>query len=721
VNRPANGARRSMAAPLLAAGVLWLLAAVPVLSSTDEEGTAETAAEVESAATPETIPADSVAGPVRLVETAATVVTDVLQGKDGVRVQTLCTHCNSANVQVGGLSRDLVPMSRDGFPLVGGLATSFVLSMLPADSIAEAQVVKGPGDAALSGAAAGGEVNLFGSSATEVPWFDFFAEAGSYSLQRASTRLAGSLSSWADGTIVLGTTNADPVDDDGDGWNDVPAVDRGFAEGTLRLAPGSNHRVLFGVSYIDEENLQGRGAFDAVRYISEGQNSWTREDALFDRQEIRAGWEWRSPANGTLELRALVAGRDQTVSSQLTSLSSGFIDGADQLIDRFEIEEQDLWGSLSYEQPIGLSWRIGGGVEASRQEVDAINREPLQVIGGGPVQEQTGLESVDLVSAYLEVGWSPSPAWDVQLGIRHDEAESLTRLSHPEPSRSKRSDNEVSPRVSVHFFPARGWMLRFIAGDTFRAAKPILAEVCCGQRYQTIENVTVERGTTVGLEAEYVPFPRLRASVYVARTDFDDHILRVVGWSQVFVQTWALANVPESRADRAELALRWSPWAPLTLDGTVGWLSFENRGNEKVDLHVAPPSFGGTIVVPITIGRIPYQAVRSGSIAAALTFPGRVLVSAQASYTGEMSIQQFDRLPLNSTLDTEEMRKTPGFWLVNASAEIPLSRHVSILGTINNVTDRIQNDLGDPTTDYNWGPLAGRSWQAGIKVHLGRR
>jgi outer membrane receptor protein involved in Fe transport len=65
------------------------------------------------------------------------------------------------------------------------------------------------------------------------------------------------------------------------------------------------------------------------------------------------------------------------------------------------------------------------------------------------------------------------------------------------------------------------------------------------------------------------------------------------------------------------------------------------------------------------------------------------------------------------------MRRTPEFWLLNLTSEIPLSRRVSLLATVNNLTNEIQNDLSDPTTDYNWGPLAGRSWRAGLKVHLG--
>jgi len=213
----------------------------------------------------------------------------------------------------------------------------------------------------------------------------------------------------------------------------------------------------------------------------------------------------------------------------------------------------------------------------------------------------------------------------------------------------------------------------------------------------------------------------LSISAYVARTEFEDHILRLVGWSQVFIQTYTLANIPRSVADRAELALRWSPNGRLRFDASAGWLSFENVGDEEVDVFVTPPSFAAPQRVPIRIGRVPYQPVRSGSLAARIELPRSTFLSLQTSYTGSMAIQQFIRLPQNSVLDTREMRQTPEFWLLSVTAEIPLTQAISLMTAINNLTNEIQNDLPDPTTDYNWGPLAGRSFRVGLRFHLGGR
>ena len=52
-------------------------------------------------------PADATDETPAVAPAAVQTVTDKLQGKEGVRIQTMCTHCNTANVQVGGLSGEL--------------------------------------------------------------------------------------------------------------------------------------------------------------------------------------------------------------------------------------------------------------------------------------------------------------------------------------------------------------------------------------------------------------------------------------------------------------------------------------------------------------------------------------------------------------------------------------------------------------------------------------
>ncbi|MBP1611797.1 MAG: hypothetical protein H6Q01_460, partial [Acidobacteria bacterium] len=39
---------------------------------------------------------------------------------------------------------------------------------------------------------------------------------------------------------------------------------------------------------------------------------------------------------------------------------------------------------------------------------------------------------------------------------------------------------------------------------------------------------------------------------------------------------------------------------------------------------------------------------------------------------------------------------------------------------IDNITDYVQEDLGDPTRDYNWGPLTGTAYWFGVRLALPR-
>ncbi|RMG44216.1 MAG: TonB-dependent receptor, partial [Acidobacteria bacterium] len=180
------------------------------------------------------------------LDEAAASVTGALQGKEAVRIQTLCTHCNSANIQVGGLAAELVPMELGGFPLLGGMAVAYALNCLPPDTVAEAQVVKGPGSADLPNPAAGGTISLEPSEPSELPYLTAGVLAGTYRRRSAVVRLAGEAAPWLSGQVLAGTDRADPVDDDGDGFNDVGRLDREFAELRAHIAAAERHELELG-------------------------------------------------------------------------------------------------------------------------------------------------------------------------------------------------------------------------------------------------------------------------------------------------------------------------------------------------------------------------------------------------------------------------------------------------------------------------------------------
>lgn len=653
---------------------------------------------------------------------SASTITETLQGQDGVRIQTMCTHCNSANIQVGGLAEDLVPVLRDGYPVLGGLATSVLLSVLPSDTIVDTQVAKGPGEPIAPAPAAGGVLRLTGAKALEMPRLDVGIDGGSYDLVGGHVRAAGSIGSKLQAALTVGTAEAEPVDDDGDGAIDVGAVEREYAEGVLRWDPSRSHALDLGVSWIDEVTAEARGAYDVLGTLfstdPDAGPSWTREDTALDRLETRAGWTWDLGRGRSLEVRGLQADRDQNVRSQLTADPDGPL-GPDavELFDRFRIDERHRWAAVAYSHVIGFDWQLRFGIENHEHDVRAETLELFDLVGGGTSPDpEVGTDFIERRSAYAHADWTISPRWSLAAGVRWDDLEwGAKELS------VTRDDDQVSPRASLRFAPAKGWSLRALVGRTFRGPKPILAEVCCGQAYQRSTTARAESGTTAGFEGVYQPGPELRVSLYAARTDFDDHLLRVVGWSQVYTQTYALANVPEARADTLEAAVRYRPSARWTLDASAGWLSLHNRGERDVPVLVTPPSRATPVVVLVPMDRIPYRPVRTGSVSAALQAGRGVSLTASGSYTGPMKIQQFDEDPTAAqNVLLPELRETEGFWLIGLSARLPLHHQLDLVAALDNVLDEIQTDLGDPTTDYNWGPLSGRAWRLSLRWHLDR-
>ncbi len=640
-------------------------------------------------------------------DTASSTVTDDLQGKDGVRIQTMCTHCNSSNIQVGGLNQDLVPIYIAGYPILGGLAISMVFNVLPADDIADTDVNKGPGDAVDPAAAAGGTIRLTEATPQEVPWLDVGIEGGSYSLRGASLRAAGPITSWMSGSAVLGITEADPVDDDRDGWNDVGSLDREYAKARLLFEAGRKHRFDLGGTYIAEDTLEARGGFDFFTYFGgTGDPAWTREDTLLDRTEYRAGWEWNIPSGGTLAVRGLKAERDQSVMSQQTALDVGDFD---DFFERFRIREENSWAAATWSRGLGLSTMLRAGIESDEQEVEALTLEPME-------PPASGIDYIERQSAYADLDWTVIPKLALQFGLRYDDFAWGARELEIE-----KDDQVVLPRFTLQYLPTPAWTFRFIAGKTARAPKPIFTEVCCGQKYQRSYTSDLETGVTFGLESEFQPSPDLRISLYAARTEFDDYLIKVVGWSQFYIQTYTLGNIPEARADTLEMALSWSPNRRVSFDGSIGSLTFLNTGDTDVLFHVTPPSFSDPQDQIVPIDRVPYQPVRTGSVGMNLSLPKGISVSAGATFTGQMLIQQYNEDPgAAQNILLPEMRTSDDFWMVNLSFRAPIGKYLTLEGGLANLTNKLQTDLGDPTTDYNWGPLNGKSYRLGLKYHLDR-
>jgi len=101
----------------------------------------------------------ALAGTVAAEEATPERTEDQLEAS-GVAIQTVCTNCNNADLSLGGLGNDHVPIVCDGLPVPKGLAQVYLLSVTPPTILDKIAVKRGPYSAELEGSAVGGAIKL---------------------------------------------------------------------------------------------------------------------------------------------------------------------------------------------------------------------------------------------------------------------------------------------------------------------------------------------------------------------------------------------------------------------------------------------------------------------------------------------------------------------------------------------------------------------------------
>jgi outer membrane receptor protein involved in Fe transport len=124
---------------------------------------------------------------------------------------------------------------------------------------------------------------------------------------------------------------------------------------------------------------------------------------------------------------------------------------------------------------------------------------------------------------------------------------------------------------------------------------------------------------------------------------------------------------------------------------------------------------GDPLEVVFRYDGIPYTVRDRGALALNFSAPHALVVGLAAQYTGPTLIQTF-----TSTSVGEELFATESFWVVNLNASKTFKNNVSFYLGVDNVFDYVQSTLGIPLFDYNWGPLRGTYFYAGVGYRYGK-
>ena len=463
---------------------------------------------------------------------------ELLNGPSGVRVATMCTNCNVANVTMCGQTGDHVQVIADGVPVAGGLGGIYLFSVAPSDLIARTEIVRGAGTV-LSGAEAAVGAVLFD---TRIPGREPRASAsidvGNYGWNGAKAMYM-TREGRVSGGVVATVSRSDGIDANGDGNFNLGKSERETVavELDFEISPQTFLRV--GGNSYQEEQEGSKGAYAGGQVIELG--NFYAEDIDIDRVEGFTRLKHDFDDGGSFSVATRYTERDQNTSDNSAVLY--------QRQPYMTIAEEFLMAAATYQRPI---WN---------KHVLLVGLEYKDMVTEGTIwdfPEQIIRDVVEQESAFAQVELSLPKSVNVTLGARYDS------FSHPGSVRvvgPDRVDNEgdfgsrVSPRARIGWKPVDDLSLSLSAGAGFAAPRPILERICCGAKVQSNASVKPERSTNLLLDADWLPWSWLHVKAGLFRNEYREFIeKRAVFTYSSFHPAFQQVNIPEATIEKAPSA-----------------------------------------------------------------------------------------------------------------------------------------------------------------------
>lgn len=631
-------------------------------------------------------------------------------------VQTMCTNCNSANIDLGGLGGELLPLDVDGFPLIGGLMTIYALQV-NGPLVSNIAVDKGPGDYEALPEAIGGSIHVSSPASFQRRRVTAIAESGSDGWGSAYL-----LGAWNHRNLMLGgqyvRSESQAIDANRDRFNETGELDRESGAVEARFRTGGGWQFSAKYQDIREDAPDGHGKFFAPTPPA-STGTYGREDAFVEAEGWSFGVDGKLGENGRVSLRAMGFDRLHETLDQSVSPTQEDLDPV------FTIDEEHRAYQLRYAHFITERGVQLSGAISRREQID--NVIAWQQTDPGLIRVRDTWESD---GADIGITWQPAGRWSLRAGTRYDRFRWSDQTERT--GLAEREESAFSPRAKLSVKPTDTWQLTFSAGYGARAPRPIYEEVCCGQRLSPTVDVDLEESRALAFDVQWQPSTLLRVGMYLHHTELDNHILRMVGTSLIGIQTYALGNIPEAVLQGATVTSRVRTQRGFTADLSFTALDTDAGDQPTIANHFLPIGPSQIYRHEFDFDEVPYIAQRSGSLQLGWSDPaGRFDALLQAQYQGAVPIQTWyaDFASVTNgncklsgpsgSLDPQlcvrdGLSDTESFWVFNLRGSVRLSKWLRLHLGVDNATEYIQSDLFDPANDYNWGPIRGRYYYGGL-------
>jgi outer membrane receptor for ferrienterochelin and colicins len=599
---------------------------------------------------------------------------DLIASVGGLTTQLNCGVCGTNAIRVNGVEGTNTAVLIDGMPIMGALASVYGLNGISPSIIDQVEVIKGAQSTLYGTQALGGVVNIITKNPANTPTAtaDVYAKStreGSVNLSASPE--VGRVKGFVSGNVLR---MENYIDDNGDGFADVAKRSRAsfFGKGTL-TGKGGEQRLNVAAKLYGENRTGGPPNFTDDLL---GSNQVYGESIYTQRGELLT--EFRPPG---LDERLQVSGA-------FTYHDQDSYYGTEHYVGTQRI----AFGQVTWNQPVTESLRILGGVSARYDVYDdntpATTESERRFVPGVFGQGELSLGDVTLLG-----------------GLRfdhHDEHGVVT-----------------APRLSAKYAPSELTTVRASAGTGFRVVNVFTEDhaALTGSREVVFEEeLAPERSRSVTASVEQIlPFGTnpLTVSVDGFYTRFSNKIIPNYDRDPGLIVYENLDGFSVTRGfsvglDQSFTALPISYSAGVTLSDV-----YTEDGGERQAVMYAP-DFTGSLGLSYSIRSIGANVEYAGS----LTGPKRM---------PDLYVDDYVRDRWSPTFTTHDLKITKEFLNVNGPAGVGVDAYFSVENLFdytqgtplvgqNDPFGRKDNKVFD--TIYTWGPIVGRTFSVGVRVHL---
>jgi outer membrane receptor protein involved in Fe transport len=623
---------------------------------------------------------------------AAPSLNEVLSGVSGVRVATMCTNCNIAGVTMSGQSDERVQVWKDNLPVMGGLGAIYLLSVMPQEGVANASVVNGAGTVLSGSEASAGALKINTKRPTEDGSVHAAIDFGSLNWRRQQLLASGQVGRWG-GALVATHSRSDGSDPDGDGNFDLGAFDRETYGGTFTIDATERSAIRLDAIYYEEEQRDNKGGYAGSADVEFG--NFYKEDVDILRREYALAWDYKFKDSSKLTLGGRFANRDQeTFDDSIARPDQPYM----------VVDETTEVAELRYERFLAQRHLFTVGVTHRELNVK------------GSITELNDFQVLDDFirhkGAFAEAELSLPHRINLTLGLRWDEYDWTpgpeSTLTAPIPGPTVR--DHYSPRLRLAWRATDKLSLGFSAGDAFAAPRPVFERVCCGGRVLSSAYSDTEVSRNFLMDVDYVPYRWMRLKASLFRNMFHNFLQKMaIRTAPEYIPTFTQVNYSDFALQGATLGMEFRHFERLDYGFELTWLT--TRKEDPIIVKRARRDF-----YEMSIDQIPFHPEHQGSVFVGWNDSRTGFnVSAQALHTGSMYVQ-FLRNNTGNVRDSWD--ETPSFWVYNFQVRGRVQRYVSLFGGVDNIGNFVQLWLDDPRYEYNWGPLRGRYFYAGVSFDL---